>query len=504
MALDVYSSVIYAFIVLYFVQFWSSPPFSGRFSVYEYMSHNLYNLMHLTDYEVNTNYRYVFSSAANVLLFSNIVFALRAVNRATFLNTVLLLVSALTMLFTYPSHTVIAGVFMLSCFIHLCWKRDLRTMYVFLGIGIIALLFLVVIDYPSFLKATYYNSSFLKEVHPDFKRGTALKSISFNLILHAIINKYSITYLAFIYFFRDKLYGNILLLFYFGLMLVASATSFVASDLIASRFTRSGIDILWAFGFVCVLGGLIQQALSYIQSQSLKKGIIITLCAPFIIVPTIGFAYFTNANLTNNSCYYPAGQAEAVQWAASHLKKNEVIAALDFTDAHFLTYAGNYTNFISYGETQRLTSEQSLVRYIALAKLCQMTRSEFSELIKDSLIAPSMVDYGGRPLPTRPFIKDTKEFQSSQFATMLIYWPCISKVWGIDIGTKGYRLTEEFESKLMDTFNRLDLKSYFSQYPLDYIFISFEHYKHIAMKLKLVYPVIFENDHGTIFKVSKI
>lgn len=502
-------SFFISFVFLFYLGVWSSIPTVNSSYLYESINASIKNLLNISDYDhFNSNFRIVALSMANVVLFLQIFFGICSYQKDKIIFYFLFFALSVSLCFTYPTFLMIGCFVILSLFCLSAICKNTEKAFIFFIIGLIILSILGLLWYTSFFQRTYGNSHILENVYGDFNKGISFKSIYEINIKELVLNKYSISFLCLLIFLKKDKHSRFFIILNGFFLIFISLIFCTNSSLLLSRMTVRGIDIPWflsmIYGIERFLFFYSEQKLNPVLSKILKvlKNFIL-LC--LFIGPLIGFLRFSMNNIENNSRYYPDTQKELINWVVENAKKNDVVAALDLSDAHFLTFSsGHFVNYIGYVDIQKLTLEENFERFINVACLSGMKEEDFKNLIND--FVPFMhqrITDGWAQRRNPPFLKNPHDYQSSQVAFMLLYWPYVKSVWGIEISTENQQTNPLLVHKIHAMFlEKKNAKS--TNIPVTYLIVSKALYAPLIEDLKKMYPLSYENSHGAIFWVKKV
>ena len=500
-------SLIVAFTTLFYGSFWvrfpASPVIIGDGSILAYigsiysrMQYPFVNLIDVREYELISDiFRYLNLSTSYLAFLAYMLMLMWLLRKPSAIPTLGVFLIGVALLFSYPSHPVLAYLVLLAWGAVLLWRRSWKSMAYVAASGIAILAFIFSAQIPSMIEGAYANSFIFTELYAANSIGLKEKFGIVDIFFVVVFNKYMATLLIARALTRSNeqlrtwitITGSIVC--FFPILYLTDASW------MASRFLNRGIDFFWFLLVLTALALWREQAnktaketanktaeettgmgwgealfIDIIGSRtSLSYNHIKTIGILLLIaIPVAGFTSYGIRNIHNEARFMDTRQWSAYQWIDENLSPRSAVIALDWEDISHIPIFTKSDLVYGHVDLSGRKPKEEITRFLGVWKILGRSREELVRILMQSVAAERKRRRGNSKSP--PFVTHD-EFQSARIFGGMAYFPYTKKIDGISIELEVGQINPEIVKWALSVYDGLDINSFKKGTRMEYILL---------------------------------
>jgi hypothetical protein len=448
-------------------------------------------------------FRFVNLSLSAPLLIAHFYVAVSVRQRPSPARIIGLLVISCAIAFSYPSHPIVAYLVLIGFAADGILRRDRRCLIAFGGVGLATIVVLLGIGYPRFLADAYAGSTMMNAIY--FSGPVGLRPIGVASLFHAfVLNKYVISLPLVAWPLRRRPLAFSSALVCGGVAIALSAVVLLNPMILWPRFFGRGIDPLWwvvvTIGIVEGFGNLANRGTAGLRSDTAARLMAGAAVVCLVTVPLFGFARFGVRNAQGLAHYIPTEQWQTYRWVSQNLPKNAEIAALDWNDIDLLPVFTDANLVFGHTDLAGTTSDEQLRRYLAVWRYVGLPPEALQRIIVESISA-SRRRVAVDKLSDTPFL-DQPDYEASQFAESLVYWPYLGEVNGVPFaGPASPSVSGAFVTAMLNRYEALSPTALPDDIRCDYLLVS--DYDRPRIHIPPNAELVFENARRALYRLHR-
>ena len=413
--------------------------------------------------------------------------------------TIVSIVYAVLMAFSYPPHALVAYFLLISYATLNLVQRDWRGVRTFFAVGLATIACLFVIGVPKLLMQGFGEDTFISSIYG--ANSLVLETSSLGEIFSRIIlNKYTVIFVLVLYMSSGqvRLHRTVVGI---GSVVLLLSLSLVFSSSVSARFLERGVDHLWLLLISIVFWNSLDRRLDSMTSQARvgSKGLLAVL---LVATAGAGFWALLETNRTDGRRFIPSGQWAAYNWLAANAS-GQTIAALNWDDIEFIAvYHGDIKSVFGPADLANSKPEVAMVRYVSTWKELGLQREQLVKWLERAAQADFKLIANFRLHKPTPFLGDD-EFVASRIAAALVYYPYIARFNGEPIATtdaSGWHTAPSFIDNVTKMFDQAPERGFLSGAGVRLILLSnFERQFIDESRLK-DYETVYQSTNRTILR----